>query len=104
MVVQELYEKGKFHRGKKVNLVYRECGTGRKAAFAVARGSSGAVARNFIKRRLRAAYRSQKSKFPTGRHYMLVGKAAIINCGFESLQKEIADMALKVAEHGSDSP
>jgi ribonuclease P protein component len=102
--VQKLHEKGKFCRGKSLNFVYRESGVGRRVAFAVARGCTGAVARNAVKRRLREAYRRQKHKFPTGMHYMLIGKAAIINGDFESLQKEIAEMAMKVAKHGSDSP
>ncbi len=102
--IQELYHKGKTIRGKNLNLVFLNRVSGRKVAIAVARGSSGSVERNKIKRRVREAYRPLKDRFPRLAHYMFIGKRSVTTCDFESLQREIAEMALKVARHGSDSP
>jgi ribonuclease P protein component len=102
--IHELYHKGKIIRGKNLNLVFLNNVAGRKIAIAVARGSLGSVERNKIKRRVREAYRQLKDLFPRRTHYMLIGKREVTTCDFESLQSEIARMALKVAKHGSDSP
>lgn len=100
--IRRLYEEGKVFRGKLLHLIVLKTES-RRVAFTAARSCAGAVNRNGIKRRLRAAYQAQRHNFELSAHYMFVGLPRLRSCSFQELQNEIAAMATKVAKHGTDS-
>ena len=52
--------------------------TARRAGFTVSRQVRGAVARNRVKRRLRAAYRGTRKDAPTRGSFVIIGRPAVL--------------------------
>ena len=55
-----------------------DAGTTRRAGFTVSRQVRGAVARNRVKRRLRAAYRGTRNAAPTRGDFVVIGRPAVL--------------------------
>ena len=69
---------------------------GARLGLAVSRQLGGAVERNRIKRRLRAAFEQIEAELPAGNDYVLIGRPglgeAIESRGFEWLNERVAEV------------
>ena len=72
---------------------------GPRLGLAVSRQLGGAVERNRIKRRLRAAFEQIQSDLPAGNDYVLIARPglgeAIESRGFEWLEERVAEVFQK---------
>lgn len=69
---------------------------GRRAGFTVSRQVRGAVARNRLKRRLRAAYRGTRSYAPAAVSLVIIGRPAMLEAPMATvigeMQKALQDI------------
>jgi ribonuclease P protein component len=91
-----IFETGRFVHGRFFDLIH-VTGGGRKALFAVSKRIRTAAARNQIKRRLREAYRLEKSGFQENLRLILIGHEKAMQTPFEELRREMRMMAARLS-------
>ncbi|MCI0694117.1 ribonuclease P protein component [candidate division KSB1 bacterium] len=89
-----IFENGRFLRGRFFDLIW-VTESRRQVAFAVSKRIRTAVARNRIKRRLREAYRLEKSGFQEKLRLILIGHEKVLQAPFDELRREMQKMATK---------
>lgn len=92
--ISSIFETGRFLRGRFFDLIWVVDGR-RQVAFAVSKRIRTAVARNRIKRRLREAYRLEKSGFQEKLRLILIGHEKVLQASFDGLRHEMCKMASK---------
>ncbi len=93
-VVSRLFDEGAF--GKTRLVIVRALPNGlpcARVAAIVAKAAGNAVIRNRIKRRLRAAFRLNKSGFPAGFDLVLLARRGVDSADFGDLCREMIDAA-----------
>jgi ribonuclease P protein component len=97
--LDEIFRSGETAKGRWV--VARALPSGlpfSRAAAAVGRAAGGAVVRNRIRRRLRAAYRQVKAKLPAGWDWVFLARAGAIAAPFPALAEDVEKAARKTVE------
>jgi ribonuclease P protein component len=88
---ERVYKFGRRHFAAHMTFFYRtrEQGTGVRVGFTVGKNLGGAVARNFMKRRLREAVRLQ-AQFDAGPFDIVINpKKSLSNAEFDALRNEV---------------
>jgi ribonuclease P protein component len=95
---QAVYRQGRKHFSGNVNAFYRESGqtTGPRVGFAVGKVLGGAVERNRIKRRMRAAVRLHLSELSRPLDVVLHPKKSVLHLKFVQLDAEVAKVLAAV--------
>ena len=70
----------------------------RRVAFLLGRGIRPAVRRNRLKRRLREAYRRNKTSFPEGYDYLLFATPGAADLGYAELAGQVCALARRCRE------
>jgi ribonuclease P protein component len=94
--ISSIFESGRFLRGRFFDLIWVMDGC-RQVAFAVSKRIRTAVARNRIKRRLREAYRLEKSGFQEKLRLIVIGHEKVLQAPFDDLRREMREMAARLS-------
>jgi ribonuclease P protein component len=78
------------------------CGTDRpEVSYAIGRWVGGAVVRNRVRRRLRAAVVRHEDALVTGGHYLLSADATAATLPFAELEASVGALLARAADDGS---
>jgi ribonuclease P protein component len=99
--ISAIFNQGRFKRGRSFDVAFK-FGINRQAAFAATKRIRTAVARNRIKRRLREAYRLEKSRFNERVQLVLIGHENVAQMPFDDLRDEMRQTAAKINQFGPD--
>lgn len=100
--LDELFKDGRFGQARLATV--RSLPNGlpyARAAVLVGKAAGGAVDRNRLRRRLRAAFRLQKAETPAGRDYALLPRRGALEASWTDL---LASVASALARAADDSP
>lgn len=98
--LDELFERGGV--GKSRWILVRALANGltyNRAAAIVGKAAGKAVARNCVRRRLRAAYRSRKADLPMGYDLVLLGRKGAREAGFQDLSAALSKAVLQATDN-----
>ncbi len=79
----------------RVALLFYKEGSGKKVGFTASKKVGNAVARNFAKRRLRAAFMNLQDRLREGT-YILVAKKEILDTDFSTIEEDLLYGARKL--------
>jgi ribonuclease P protein component len=92
---------GRRSRRGQITVTYARCGDDRRpcVAYAVGRHAGGAVVRNRLRRRLRAAVAAVASTLPPGAYVVSAGRGAV-ELPFEDLKADVTAAMTSASEDG----
>lgn len=94
--ISSIFDTGRFVRGRFFDLIWAG-ESRRQVAFAVSKRIRTAAARNRIKRRLREAYRLEKTGFQEKLRLILIGHEKVLLAPFDDLRVEMRKMAARLS-------
>ncbi len=97
--ISELFDRGAVGRSRLiiVRLLPAEGAVTRMAPI-VGKKTGGAVVRNRVRRRLRAAWRSIKAEMPSGWDVALIARPGVATADFDALQRDLRASVLRARE------
>ena len=99
---QRVYKKGKPAAAREITLLYLK-GPKLLVGFSVSKKVGGAVTRNLIKRRLRAAFREELPKLKTGL-YVIAARPAAAQAAYQPLARSLRYLLKKQQLYKEQTP
>jgi ribonuclease P protein component len=87
--IQALFQHGKRVDRPSLIVLWQPWDGPRRAGFAVSRQVRGAVGRNRARRRLREAYRAERSQAPVDVRMMVIAKAPVLEMPLARIREEM---------------
>jgi ribonuclease P protein component len=93
---QAVFQHGRRIERRSFVALWQPAGRERQAGFTVSRQVRGAVSRNRVRRRLREAYRRERTGVPVEVAVVFVGRSPALMAPFELLQQEMRETMAQI--------